>query len=377
VRSAVDRLDRWSTDQLHARRYRANAKRLASELRQRKVWLQSHPTTLILEPVTACNLAYPFCPTGGGYGRLPREILRPETFRRIVAHLRCELLDTVLLYNWGEPLLNPHLGDYIHFFSRKHKRTVVSTNFSARDYDDGTLETLVASGLSELIVSVDGATQDAYARYRRGGNLERVLANMERLARAKRRLGVSYPHVVYQMLVHRFNAHQIEEARKLATERSAEFRASTHFWCPDHERERWLVPATPAPSAGHESALPPAELPPNEDAEAPPDPAPDHRASTDLSAYCRQLWEMVIVNANGDVFPCCITFQPEHAVANLARDDISAIRNHTKLVYLRRFVLDPYLPAPRFESHCTGCTERRCRRGAETLEAGDARMARL
>ena len=43
------------------------------------------------------------------------------------------------------------------------------------------------------MVSCDGATQETYAGYRRGGDLELVLENMSSIARAKRRRGSLFP----------------------------------------------------------------------------------------------------------------------------------------------------------------------------------------
>lgn len=330
---------------------RANRARVARELAEKATRLESHPTTLILDPVTACNLECPFCPTGGGYGTIKKELLTPELFDRVVHHLQPELLEEVFLYNWGEPFLNAHIHEYIRFFSRAGAYTEISTNFSMKDFDEDFLDRLVDSGLTELKVSLDGARQATYEKYRVGGNFDRVVGNMKRLAAVKKARRRSYPHVTYRMLLNKHNQHDVEEAAGIAEECGADFNPDPGFWCPDEERDEWM--ADSGDGGGGEAAPQTA---------APQAGAPRAAAAADdaIETYCRQLWDTVVVNANGDVYPCCLIYKPEEAVGNLAEQDIGEVRNAPKAVYLRRYVVDPEAAAPEFDNHCEGCTDRHC-----------------
>ena len=82
----------------------------------------------------------------------------------------------------------------------------------------GDAERLVDSGLDQLNASLDGATQETYAAYRRGGSLVTALANLERLVDAKRRAGAKYPIIEWQCIVSRQNYGEIDEVRRLARE---------------------------------------------------------------------------------------------------------------------------------------------------------------
>jgi radical SAM protein with 4Fe4S-binding SPASM domain len=321
-------------------RSRQNRDLLQRELREQRVVLASHPTTLSLDPAAVCNLRCPFCPTGGGYGGFERALLTPERFSRIVAHLDTDLIQRVELYNWGEPLLNPHLVDFIAYFSERSAETEISTNFSQRDYDEGFLADLVRSGLTTLIVSIDGATQQTYERYRVRGNLERVLGNMRRLAAVKSDLGSDTPLVLFKMLLHRHNQHEVEEARRIAADCGAQFLLNERFWCPDEVAAEWRVGGTgpvAAPVLGYTAM--PEEV---------------------ISTYCRQLWESAIVTATGDVHPCCLTYEPHHAIGNLETQELASIRNGPQAMYLRRLVTDPTTPPPEFTNSCERCPSRWC-----------------
>ena len=209
-------------------------------------------------------------------------------------------------------------------------RLKVSTNFSQRDYDETYLASLVESGLSLLIVSIDGATQETYERYRVRGNLERVLGNMKRLAAVKRALRREQPEIFFKMLLNRYNQDEVDEARHLAEACGAAFLLNEKFWCPDDHRQEWAVGAPQVPSPLQARAL---------------------AFETTISSYCRQLWDSVIVTANGDVHPCCLTYEAEHAIGNLAlleKNDNSAL-NSAVFEVKRHRILDldrrgSYLP---------------------------------
>lgn len=330
-----------------------NRRLLERELREQRVRLESHPTTLTLDPASVCNLRCPFCPTGAGFGTFERTIMTPERFSAITSHLRCDLIQRVELYNWGEPLLNPHIFDFIRFFSERQAEIELSSNFSHREYDDSFLDELVGSGLTTLVVSIDGASQEAYGKYRIRGDFERIIRNLKRLAAVKRALGSEHPRVVYKMLLNRFNQHQVADAARLADECGASFLLNERFWCPDFERDRWV--ATSEPSSASEVAEPgPPEVPPGRVQ------GYSTAAQEVISTYCRQLWDSVIVTATGDVHPCCLSFDDHHAIGNLANEDIETIRNNDRAVALRRYVTDPLAAAPLFTNACELCTSRWC-----------------
>ncbi|MCG8459219.1 MAG: radical SAM protein, partial [Holophagales bacterium] len=319
-------------------RFRANRELLDREIREKATVLASHPTILVIDPATACNLKCPFCPTGGGYSGIAKERLEPETFERIVDHLDLDLLEEVLLYNWGEPLLNPHLPSYIRTFADAGKTTEISVNFSTRDYDARFFETLVESGLTQVVVSVDGASQESYSKYRVGGKLERVVANMKGLTAAKERLKSRSPRMTFRMLLNRFNEHEAEAARELAEDCGADFNLDHNFWCPDEHRDEWMArsllpdapegstpesppeptPATPpeaealataprqAPATAEGEPNPSAEAFPSDGEEvemSAPKPVFTHEDKEGIDTFCRQMWDSAIVNANGDVYP--------------------------------------------------------------------------
>src|SRR5260370_429821 len=172
--------------------------------------LLSRPFGLIADPSNGCNLACPGCVHS-------RYVKERGFFDWQKGMLPESLLDGLLkrygpyaiqmtLYNYGEPLINPETPRFIRMAKRYLMQTVISTNFSIGRFD---AEAYVESGLDFIVLSIDGATQPAYERFRKNGNLELVYTNIRKLVHAKRALGRHKPVIEWQFLAFEHNAHEI------------------------------------------------------------------------------------------------------------------------------------------------------------------------
>jgi len=244
------------------------------------------------------------------------------------------------LYNWGEPLLNRHLEEYIRFFSRRSIHTRIHTNFSVRDEDGQRLEALVTSGLDELVVSIDGAGPESYDRYRVGGDFQRVTGNMARLTTVKRRMGSATPRLVYKMLLSRMNESETGEASRLAGELGAEFQLDRGFEVPPDLQKEWVA----ASVSGEYGQSPPTRI------SAP--------ATRGIQTECRQMWDTLVVNADGSLYPCCLVADPPKAVGNLVEQHADDLWNSPAMVALRRYALGLDHDPPATPNACEGCSHR-------------------
>jgi MoaA/NifB/PqqE/SkfB family radical SAM enzyme len=186
------------------------------ERRFRRSRIRARPLKLVFDPTNVCQLRCPLCPTG------------LQIHDRKNGHARFEMLERLLdqvgdyvffmdFFNWGEPLLNTHVEDFIQLASSRKIVCAISTNLSLPLTNDR-IRRLVTCGLHEIIVSVDGASNETYEVYRKGGRFELVCENMRRLVREKRQLGRTTPVITWQFLVFRFNEHEIETAKAMAAE---------------------------------------------------------------------------------------------------------------------------------------------------------------
>jgi hypothetical protein len=67
-----------------------------------------------------------------------------------------------------------------------------------------------------MVLSIDGATQPVYQRFRRNGSLETVLDNIRKLLEARRALRKRTPVLSWNFLAFEHNAHEISMAARMA-----------------------------------------------------------------------------------------------------------------------------------------------------------------
>ena len=117
----------------------------------------------------------------------------------------------VLLWNQGEPFLHKDICKMIEYASQANLIIGLSTNANVMP----NINDLVNSGLDELIISIDGITQETYNKYRVNGDLATVLQNITSLVEKKTELKKHTPRIVGQFIVMKHNEHEIEETKIL------------------------------------------------------------------------------------------------------------------------------------------------------------------
>ena len=114
------------------------------------------PIAVSIEPTTACNLRCPQCPSGLRQFSRPTGNLKTKTNTQILDELGPNL-QHVNYYFQGEPFIHPDFNELVKEARKRNIYVVTSTN--AHFIDQKKAEQIVDSGLSELIISIDGLTQ--------------------------------------------------------------------------------------------------------------------------------------------------------------------------------------------------------------------------
>ena len=112
----------------------------------------------------------------------------------------------VLFFNYGEPLLNPASPNLIRRARNYLAQTMVSTNLAMPRFDP---DAYVRSGMDYMSLSIDGATQRVYEKYRRTGSIDLVYQNVQKLVEAKVRYASRTPVLCWEYLAFEHNAHEI------------------------------------------------------------------------------------------------------------------------------------------------------------------------
>jgi len=285
--------------------------------------LASRPFQLMMDPVNNCHLSCPGClhtanPQYAKSFDWPGGSLPVETFDRFLGE-HGPLASGLVLYNWGEPLLHKRAPELVRRAKRHLLHVCVSTNLSVR-FD---VPALVASGLNFLFLSIDGATQEGYSRFRRGGDLELVLSNVRAILEERRRQGVGVPFVLWRMLTFEHNVHEVEAAMALAREIGVDQFSVTTPFAVDWDDPEVRIATSPLegahvlnPDATFKGPLDDGlaadldvaaidaeferswleRLPPGSSAE----PSRAHAGT------CRWLYQSVTLDARSRVMPCCM-----------------------------------------------------------------------
>ncbi|HEY1377114.1 MAG TPA: radical SAM protein [Gemmataceae bacterium] len=173
------------------------------------------PRFLQVEPVGQCNLRCRMCPIpfrqdGPPYG--PPAFMAFDTFTALLDQFPD--LEELQLQGLGEPMMHPRLFDMVAYAARRVKR--VSTNSNMTLLNPTRAERCVTSGLTELHVSIDGATAATYEYIRVRAHFNQVIANVELLRDTKRRLGSDTPWLRMVVVAMRQNLDEFPDLVRLA-----------------------------------------------------------------------------------------------------------------------------------------------------------------
>jgi radical SAM protein with 4Fe4S-binding SPASM domain len=277
---------------------------------------QPLPRELYIESTTRCN---EFC------DQCPRTHLGREADRDIsldeVQHIvkQFPALDRVVLHGLGEPLLNRQLPEIIAYL--RSRGTYVLFNSNALLLSAARGDALVAAGLNELRISLDGARSDTYARVRGVSRkaLPHIIANLHAFEERKRMLGATQPRTSLWFTAMKENIEELPElveiaaetgvpevyvqrfiyfGRGLATEDQAIYRRA---------RERELALIREAADRCHErgiaftatGAATPLTYLGRRDAQSADD------AIVRAWAGCRRPYTLAYITAHGNVYSCC------------------------------------------------------------------------
>ena len=156
--------------------------------KSKKAW--GWPTHLQVEPSTNCNLRCAFCPVTTGMDR-STGFMDIAVFKKLIDETGGYIF-LILLWDWGEPFLNPDIYDMIAYAKAQQIKIVSSTNahiFTDRER----AEKLVKSGIDSIICAVDGISQETYETYRAHGDIDKAITGIRNIVAAKKALGTKTP----------------------------------------------------------------------------------------------------------------------------------------------------------------------------------------
>jgi radical SAM protein with 4Fe4S-binding SPASM domain len=288
------------------------------------------PFMLQIEPTSLCNLSCTLCPTGRRELNRSYRHMKSTEFRPIIDDMERYLLFLVL-WDWGEPLMNPELPSMIRYASERGIKTVTSTNAHFLQ-NEAYVEELLSSGLTTLIVAVDSVSADNYKIYRKSGDLDAVLGGLRKAAAIKKRTG-SETLINVRMVIMKQNEHEISAIEQMARNEGADVFTvkSLNPSCGIVAKDEELLPVNPQYRRYKYI------------------PGTFERVRTD--AICQRVWMMSNIFSNGDVVPCCYDYDSEMKIGNVFETPFTKLWNGTAYRALRRRIYNDMNSIPKC-NHC-------------------------
>ncbi|MBF0330326.1 MAG: SPASM domain-containing protein [Candidatus Omnitrophica bacterium] len=225
----------------------------------------------------------------------------------------------VELSHSGEIFLNPELKDILRCALVARVALTAKGGVNLNDVPADLCEALVRYRLRAMSVSIDGVDQVTYAKYRCGGDIGKVLDNIERINFYKKKYASPYPVLQWQFILFGHNEHQVCQARRMATEMRMNFAVMLN------------ASDTYSPVKNKVKAY--------EDAGIKYISRQDFMSGRD-QAYvlpCYQLWDSPQINWDGQLLGCCKNVYK--ALGNVFEEDLEQLLRRSAYVGMKRSVL--------------------------------------
>jgi radical SAM protein with 4Fe4S-binding SPASM domain len=282
-------------------------------LRKPIVW--GYPPSVMIEPTDVCNLKCPLCPSGNGTLKRAKGFMELDFFKQVIDQIYKHSY-IVILWNQGESFLNPKFTEMIEYCTLKKLYTISSTNANI----DMDVDKIVKSGLGRLIVSMDGATQETYNKYRVNGELSKVIENVKALVEAKQRLRIDTPVIELQFLVLKHNEHELELIRELAKELKVDqLRLKT---AQIYEKEDITNFLPTNPKYRRYKIV-----------------EGDFELKFGIKNRCQRIWTSPVINWNGDMAVCCFDKEGSIKLGNIKENTFFELWKNNKFMSFRESIL--------------------------------------
>jgi len=278
------------------------------------------PHTVMIEPTNTCNLKCPLCPTGAGLIKRAKGFLKFEDFKKVVDETYKSVFH-IRLWNWGEPLLNKEIFRMIAYAKRKKIFVNLSTNSSFLDQTIS--EKIVNSGLDELIVSLDGASEKAYTAYRKGGDFNKVINSIKFLTRERKRLNKKTPFIKLQFIIMKSNENEISKMKSLAKTLGVDELSFKTVGIMDYFSKEDIKKYIPSQKKYSRYAVDSNKV----------------LSKRGVKNWCDFIWDEMVINWDGSVVPCCFDMNNRYPFGNVFNQSVKEVWNSNKYVQFRKQIL--------------------------------------
>lgn|GEM_PF-778348 len=247
------------------------------------------PRYVRLDFCSMCNLDCPacymrlknHCGRGAGY-------LTFDNFKKFLDKNR--FVRIIEIANQGECFLNPDFVKIIEYADSKGVALTCQSGTNFNSMSDEILEAVVKYKVLELNIALDGACQEVYSKYRRGGDFNKVLENIKKIIEIKEKYNSDIPKLNWRYVVLPHNSYidEIRRAKAMAKELGMDvlFAVDWNGHIPDNREEIEFETGITFKRNFEE-------------------------LTDKVYQACYQLWNAPQINWDGRIFGCCMNMYYE------------------------------------------------------------------
>jgi hypothetical protein len=189
---------------------------------QRALDVSPLPSRLYIECTAACNIscAQACCAPETGITRTRKAgMLDFDLFTRVVDEAGPSL-GRIDFFNYGEAFLHKRAVEMCEYIKSKFPHIYLYTSTNGLAFTEDSVRRLVHSGIDEVTFSIDGATPESYATYRKRGDFTKAIRNLRTATEEKQRAGRDVPFINwrYILFTHNDSDAEMQLARTMAAE---------------------------------------------------------------------------------------------------------------------------------------------------------------
>ena len=287
--------------------------------------------SLSIEPTTSCNLRCPQCPSGLRSFSRDTGMLQKEVYEKVINELH-PYLSFLTFYFQGEPYLNPLFFNMVEYASKKNIFTHTSTNAHYLNKKNSLLT--VQSGLDQIIISIDGFSEETYTKYRIGGSLEKVLQGTKNLVEAKKKLRSDSPNIIWQFIAFDHNLHEIPFAKKVAKEYDVNQLKIKTAQIYNFEEGNELIPKNNKWARYRKVGG-------------------KYEIKNKLLNHRWRMWQSAVITWDGIMVPCCFDKDAKYQMGNVLENKVKEIWQNGQYQSFRKLILK----SRKNIDICKNCTE--------------------
>lgn len=191
-----------------------NCSTFVRNISERKVFLESLPLRIFLEPSKLCNISCVMCRSPEYLTSLKKEgseicTMSWEVFEKL-KQLFPTALD-IIPSGWGEPYTNSHFPEMLSEIRRLNDKALIGFNTNALLIGTEEAENLIANNVHHITISIDSPYKTNYEYIRRGASYDTLVRNIQRIIKIRRKRRAKHPKLHFEYVVMNMNVLDMSE----------------------------------------------------------------------------------------------------------------------------------------------------------------------